>query len=338
MNRFSGAFLLLVLFGALLQPAEARPQYFMLFQDDPLHNPSFDTCATCHLNPAGGGPRNPFGEAFEQAGYQITPMLRANFSERFELLTVDTGKVASVQEPRVLYRVYLADPSDEVIVAEYQEQAPDGTLLEPSRELVSLLGGPVGGEDAQPENAMSFFITSRGPGNGGDLGGLAGADAHCQMLADEAGAGTKTWRAYLSTSFEGEPAINAGDRIGGGPWYNADGILVAQGVLDLHSDNNKLSKMASLDENGEVVNGRGDDPNRHDILTGTLGNGLAAVDMNCSNWTSSDEGTALLGHHDREGGGDNGTSWNSAHASRSCSQEDLQATGGDGLFYCFAID
>ena len=144
------------------------------------------------------------------------------------------------------------------------------------------------------------------------------------------------WRAYLSTSFGGRAAVHAGDRIGTGPWFNAKGHLVGRGVADLHSEN-KLSKMTVLDENGQPVNGRGDTPNRHDILTGSLPDGTAAIGQNCNNWTSSTEGTAMVGHHDREGGGDSGASWNAAHASRSCSQEDLQATGGDGLFYCFAL-
>jgi len=188
---------------------------------------------------------------------------------------------------------------------------------------------------AQSEN-MSFFLTSRGPGDGANLGGLDGADAHCAMLAEEAGVTGKTWRAYLSTT---EPnGVDARDRIGDGPWYNANGVMVAESVDDLHSDNNKLSKENSISETGEEINGRGDDPNRHDILTGTNMDGTAG-DATCDNWTSnSEDGSALVGHHDRTGGGENPTSWNHAHASRGCSQENLQATGGDGLFYCFAID
>jgi hypothetical protein len=182
---------------------------------------------------------------------------------------------------------------------------------------------------------MSFFITSVGPGNGADLGGLAGADAHCQMLAAAVGAGD-TWRAYLSTTASGgQPAVNARDRIGTGPWYNFNGVMVAESVADLHSDNNQLSKENSLNEKGEMVNGRGDDPNRHDILTGTNLDGTAS-DATCDNWTSSGEGSANVGHHDRQGGGANPTSWNFSHASRGCSQDDLRGSGGDGLFYCFA--
>ena len=188
---------------------------------------------------------------------------------------------------------------------------------------------------------MSFFITSAGPGNGANLGGLTGADAHCQKLAQSVGRGTGTWRAYLSTSATGgAAAVNARDRIGSGPWHNATGIAVAQSVADLHSDKNNLTKQTSINEKGEVVNGRGDTPNRHDILTGSNLDGTAFpadADHTCGNWTSSGEGSAQVGHHDRIGGGDNPTSWNSAHGSRGCSQENLRGTGGDGLFYCFAV-
>jgi hypothetical protein len=191
------------------------------------------------------------------------------------------------------------------------------------------------------QQPMSFFITSVGPGQGANLGGLEGADRHCQTLAVAAGAGDRTWRAYVSTTAAtGQPAVNARDRIGPGPWFNAKGVQVAASVADLHSDANKLSKENSLNEKGEMVNGRGDTPNRHDILTGSQPDGTASAagtDTTCGNWTSGGEGSALLGHHDRQGGGANPTSWNSAHASSGCSQENLRATGGDGLFYCFAV-
>lgn len=190
---------------------------------------------------------------------------------------------------------------------------------------------------------MSFFITSAGPGNGADLGGLEGADRHCQQLAQAAGAGDRTWRAYLSTSaMNGKPAVNARDRIGSGPWYNAKGALAAMDVTDLHSENSKLGKEISLSEKGQMINGRGDSPNMHDILTGSQLDGTAFTtdgDHTCGNWTSSgEEGSAQVGHHDRQGGGENPTSWNSAHGSRGCSQANLQATGGNGLFYCFAVN
>lgn len=192
-------------------------------------------------------------------------------------------------------------------------------------------------ERAVVNPVMSFFLTSHGPGDGANLGGLKGADAHCEALAQTVSAGGRDWRAYLSTT--GEGGVDARDRIGKGPWYNAKGDLVARDVAQLHSDENNVTKASVVDERGQAVNGRGDTPNRHDILTGSMLDGTAANtdgDASCSNWTSNEEGSALVGHFDRIGGGQNPTSWNSAHGSRGCSQENLQGTGGDGLFYCFA--
>jgi len=190
------------------------------------------------------------------------------------------------------------------------------------------------------QSDMTFFLTSRGPGDGANLGGLEGADAHCAMLAEEGGAASGlTWRAYLSTI--GDAGVNAKDRIGAGPWHNANGVMVASDVTDLHSDNNKLSKENSLTEQGGVVNGRGDTPNEHDILTGTQEDGRAfsnGEDHTCGNWTGHGEGSAQVGHHDRIGGGPNPTSWNASHGSRGCGQDNLQGTGGNGYFYCFAAD
>jgi hypothetical protein len=192
---------------------------------------------------------------------------------------------------------------------------------------------------------MSFFVTSAGSGKGADLGGLEGADRHCQQLATAAGAGAKTWRAYLST--QGSGAVNARDRIGRGPWQNAKGEAIARDVDDLHSPNNKISKQTAHDEKGEPVKGRGDTPNMHDILTGSQADGRAftgADDMTCRNWTSSMEGAAMVGHHDRIGlrDDDASKSWNASHPSRGpnggCSQEALRSTGGAGLFYCFAVN
>jgi hypothetical protein len=195
---------------------------------------------------------------------------------------------------------------------------------------------------ASAQNTMSFFITSAGPGDGAKLGGLAGADAHCKQLADAAGVTGKTWRAYLSAkAAAGEPAVNAKDRIGRGPWYNQKGVMVAKDVNDLHSENNKLGKENSLTEKGAEVPGRGNAPNHHDIVTGSLMNGTLSpdtTDTTCSNWTSNSTGAAYVGHHDRQGGGANPTSWNSAHLSRGCSQQNLVSTGGNGYFYCFAIN
>jgi hypothetical protein len=186
------------------------------------------------------------------------------------------------------------------------------------------------------DNKMSFFVTSAGPGDGGNLGGLAGADAQCQKLAAAAGAGDQTWRAYLSTS-----STNARDRIGSGPWYNAKGELIASSVDELHSDANKISKQTGLTETGAMVNGRGDTPNTHDILTGSNADGTLAAGMTCEDWTSNSSASkAFVGHHDRIGLKDDAPSksWNASHPSRGCSAEDLPKSGGNGLFYCFAAN
>jgi hypothetical protein len=220
----------------------------------------------------------------------------------------------------------------------------EGTSMTATPRLAAALAlalAAVGSSSTEAQQApMSFFITSKGPGDGANLGGLAGADKHCQTLAEAAGSKGQTWRAYLSaTAADGQPAVHARDRIGKGPWRNAKGVVVADSVAMLHSDKNALSKENSLTESGAVVNGRGDTPNRHDILTGSnLDGTLATGDTNltCNNWTSNGEGSAMVGHHDRQGGGANPTSWNAAHPSRGCSQANLQGTGGDGLFYCFA--
>ncbi len=190
---------------------------------------------------------------------------------------------------------------------------------------------------------MSFFVTSVGLGKGADLGGLAGADKHCQSLAAAAGAGGKTWHAYLSTQASGgEAAVDARDRIGAGPWQNAKGVVIAKSVDDLHGEGNRISKETALSEKGATINGRGDSPNRHDILTGSMPDGRAPAggkDMTCGNWSQSGEGAAIVGHHDRMGLRDDAPSrsWNSSHPSRGCSQEALRASGGDGLLYCFAV-
>jgi hypothetical protein len=185
------------------------------------------------------------------------------------------------------------------------------------------------------DTTTSFFVTSQGSGKGADLGGLAGADAHCTMLAEAADVTGKTWHAYLSTS-----DTDARDRIGAGPWFNAKGEKIADDVASLHSDANNLTKQTALNEKGEVINGRGDTPNRHDILTGSKPDGTRIADQTCGDWTMSGaEGVAMMGHSDRTGLDDSAAakSWNSSHASRGgCSQEALKGTGGDGLFYCFA--
>lgn len=194
------------------------------------------------------------------------------------------------------------------------------------------------------QGEMSFFVTSGGSGDGANLGGIEGADRHCQQLADAAGAGSKTWRAYLST--QGAGAVNARDRIGDGPWVNAKGEVIAADLAALHGENN-LTKATALTETGEVVNGRGDSPNMHDILTGSQPDGTAFAegeDRTCGNWTKNGQGAAMVGHSDRIGLNDTAAakSWNSSHPSRGpdggCSQADLQSTGGNGLFYCFAAE
>ncbi len=198
-------------------------------------------------------------------------------------------------------------------------------------------------QDQEPE-PMGFFITSRGPGNGADLGGLAGADAHCQSLAAAAGAGGRTWRAYLNTQATGgQPAVNARDRIGDGPWANAEGLGIATDVDELHYNNANIRYEYALNERGERVNSgaSGDSPSMHDVLTGSRLDGTdfpPGEDRTCGNWTNSGEGTAMVGHHDRFRFTTPGSPWNMAHPSAGCSQEDLVGTGGNGLFYCFAAE
>jgi hypothetical protein len=194
---------------------------------------------------------------------------------------------------------------------------------------------------------MSFFVTSAGPGNGANLGGLTGADAHCQKLAAAAGAGSRTWRAYLSTGWTSTtPVVNARDRIGKGPWYDAKGVLIARDVDDLHGPGNNITKQTALNEKAAIVNGRGDTPNMHDILTGSRADGTAfssapgMPEMTCGEWAKSGEGSAMTGHHDRTGLAAEAwaTSWNSSHNTVGCGQDALRRTGGAGLFYCFAAD
>lgn len=204
----------------------------------------------------------------------------------------------------------------------------------------SFASGAVLAQATNVQQPMGFFVTSVGLGDGGNLGGLEGADAHCQSLAEAAGSGDRVWRAYLSTQEEGKRGISARSRIGQGPWYNAHGELIASDLDQLHILPNIYYRTA-VDENGSTIKGRGDSPNEHDILTGTQADGTAYFpwqegDKTCSNWTSNGEGAATVGHHDRHGGGN--TSWNAAHNSRGCSAEDLRGTGGNGYFYCFATD
>nr|WP_255368547.1 hypothetical protein [Polaromonas sp. OV174] len=192
-------------------------------------------------------------------------------------------------------------------------------------------------------SSMSFFVTSGNPGKGADLGGLSGADQYCQQLASSVGAGSRTWHAYLSNSaMDGAPAVNARDRIGRGPWRNAKGEVIANNVDELHGDNN-LNKQTALTETGELVPGRSDPVNTHDILTGSQANGRAFAgdkDMTCGNWTKSGEGSAMVGHHDRQGLRDDAESksWNASHPTKACDMESLKSTGGAGRLYCFAVN
>jgi hypothetical protein len=212
---------------------------------------------------------------------------------------------------------------------------------------IGLLAGPVESiaqqQGQQPQQPMSFFVTSVGLGDGANLGGLAGADAHCQALATAVGSGNLTWRAYLSTTAAGgQGPVNARDRIGTGPWFNATGAVIAWNVAELHGDferdRNNVRKPTALNERGEQVSGAGDQPNQHDILTGSDSHGRALIGAapvsTCNNWTSNGEGRAMVGHHDRLGGAN--ASWNAVHLTNGCSQENLVSTGGAGLFYCFA--
>jgi hypothetical protein len=210
----------------------------------------------------------------------------------------------------------------------------------------ALVLGACAMQSVQPKNPMTFFLTSVNPGKGADLGGLAGADQYCQALAETVGAGGKNWKAYLSANANGSAAaIDARDRIGNGPWQNAKGVVIASNLNELHGTNN-LNKQTALTEKGETISGRGDPVNQHDILTGSTDNGRLAVaatpggDTTCGNWTKSAEGSAFVGHHDRIGANDSAPmkSWNAAHASRGCSMDALKATGGAGLFYCFAAN
>jgi hypothetical protein len=244
-----------------------------------------------------------------------------------------------------------ADAFGRQIKNESEEQMPSFAQIVSRVSLIPAVAAiaVVAVQPAQAQSAnTTFFVTSVGPGNGANLGGLAGADNYCQTLAQAAGAGAKTWRAYLSAqAADGKPAVNARDRIGKGPWQNSKGVVVAKDVADLHSAANGLTKQSALSEKGDVINGRGDTPNRHDVLTGSQADGTAfpaGEDRTCKNWTSSTQGAAMVGHSDRIGlrDDDASKSWNSSHPSRGpdggCSQADLKSTGGDGLMYCFAAN
>jgi hypothetical protein len=246
-----------------------------------------------------------------------------------------------MQRKRLVFLATMTIGMSALVIA---QQAPPAT---PPAQPAAPGQPPAAGQPAAPAQPMSFFVTSVGPGDGANLGGLAGADAHCQKLATAAGAGNRTWHAYLSASASGnQPAVNARDRIGNGPWYNGRGARIAQSVADLHGDTldaarlgNNLSRTTALNEKNELIKGAGETPNQHDMLTGSRPDGTAytdGADHTCQNWTSNSTGAAQVGHSDRTGGGN--TSWNSVHGSRGCSAPLLVATGGAGLFYCFAVN
>ena len=261
MVRIGGALLLLIIFGTLFLPLTARPPFLEQFKADPFRNPALDGCGTCHVNPLGGGPRNPFGLAFAESGFTITPMLRANFPDRFIVRTAQLVDGSTL---------YFSDPKSESLVFEKDKQ----------KRVISLSGAPAETakkEEPAPKGKFSFFVTSVGSGKGGNLGGLAGADRHCQALAAKTGGDDRTWRAYLSTTLEGKPIINAGDRIGTGPWYNAKEVLIARGVAHFHSANSNLNAQTALNEKGETAN-------LQRIVTGTRPDGTAS-DSTCDNWT-----------------------------------------------------
>lgn len=302
MIRCVRACLLLGLLLGIAHPVSARPDYLARFEADAFRRAEVGGCVTCHVNAAGGGARNDFGIAYEAASREITPLLRANFPQnfRFDSVTLPDGSMFS-----------FSDPQSRFVVIERQKQKVVADI--------SALGAPAA---ALPKaaNRMTFFVTSAPVPHGARMGGLAGADRHCQNLAKAVGADDRTWRAYLSTSFGDKPAVNAGDRIGNGPWYNARGVLIARGAADLHAKE-RLRDDALLTEESEVVSSSADHSASPAILTGSLPNGTAAVGKTCSNWTSAAAGETMAG--------DLSLSWNSARAVR-CG-ETVQAR-----LYCFA--
>ncbi len=294
---------MLVLALGVVQPAAARPEFLVKFQSDPMRRAEVDGCGTCHVKPEGGGARNDFGTAFDAATREITPVLRASFPQHFNVTSavLPDGTTFFMSDPQSTF-VVLDRQNQKVLVNVADIATPKAAPLPPA------------------QNRMTFFVTSEGVGQGGHLGGLAGADRHCQALAKAAGAADRTWRAYLSTSFQGKPAVNAGDRIGAGPWYNAAGLLVARGPVDLHTKGH-LAPTLFLTEKGQPVT------SGVPIMTGTAPNGAASADQTCNGWTSSTAGDAVVG--------DPAGVWNSAHTV-SCGPA-AQAPTSAAHVYCFAL-
>jgi hypothetical protein len=291
---------LAVLYGAA--SAAARPEFLLRYQNDPMRKTGVDGCGACHVKPEGGGARNDFGAAFDAAGREITPQVRAAFPSHFTFTsaTLPDGSTFYFSDPKS--QVAIVERGTERIVADLAAiTAPKAAPIPPAA------------------NRMSFFVTSTGAPRGGHLGGLAGADRLCQTLAEAAKAGDRTWRAYLSTSFKGAPAVNAGDRIGTGPWYNASGQLLARGPIDLHRRPG-LDAALALTETGAAV------PVGAVVYTGTLADGAAAVDRTCANWTS-EEGAAAAGAP--------GPGWNAGHTAVCAAATSPSATAP--RLYCFAL-
>ena len=268
-HRAAIAWLLALALGAA-QTAAARPEYLVKFQSDPMRRADIDGCGTCHVKPEGGGARNDFGAAFDAATRDITPLLRATFPSYFTVVS------ATLPDGTTFF---MSDPQSRVVIVERQNQKVVVNVADISTPKTAPLPPAV--------NRMTFFVSSQGVGVGGNLGGLAGADRHCQTLAVAAHAGDRTWRAYLSTGFKGAAAVNAGDRIGSGPWYNAAGVLVARGPADLHARGTMATPLF-LTEKGAVAAAL-------PVVTGTLPNGTAAADKTCNAWTSAADGEALAG-------------------------------------------
>lgn len=297
LRRAGAACAVAVVVASATPSVSARPEYLAKFQADPMRRASVNGCGTCHVKPDGGGARNDFGAAFDAANREITPLLRASFPQQFEVATAKLPDGTTF---------FMADPASRVVVMEREKQRVILTVAE--------LAAPKTAPLPPASTRMTFFVSSRGVEAGGHLGGLAGADRLCQDLAKAANAGDRTWHAYLSTAFKGAATVNAGDRIGGGPWHNAKGEVVARGPLDLHQ-RATIPAVVFLTETGEPV------PEGTAVLTGTLASGLAALDRTCANWTTNAQGEAAIG---RVGG-----AWN-AGATTSC------AVAEAPRLYCFA--